>query len=368
MSGAAEGSAKAFTHRKASVRDLLDAIAREIPEGQTTTGVIALDVLAAKARQHERTARTNRDLLVTLEEITVHDGGRGNKARYEMLHVTGTRPAIETPLPLRADLRPVRRPKASRQTSGDLRTLFDETSDRSPDVWAYTVGSITRRLHQMWANVGSITRRLVSHLPNVGSITRRLGNIPPDVSLPLDVDGTRAREELLLKEVLLLPATAEPLTRPPPDPNPSHCRWFPKTHAWCAGQRSHLPAPLDEDFRRSLGRLPGETDDAQRVRAWAIYAAEDAKIPADAPTSLNGFDHWRPILAAVLARAAPIRPGPNPRAAPDRDLYALAELQRRQRQGSSTGCGHPTNCASYDDHKARVHAEVEAAQRERKSG
>ncbi len=96
-----------------------------------------------------------------------------------------------------------------------------------------------------------------------------------------------------------------------------------------------MPTELDADFRRKLGRLPGETEPQQRVRAHAIYAELAATIPPDQPiTARNDYEHWRPILAAYLARAAPAQAVTNPRAAPSQDLQARAIEERRQRQGS----------------------------------
>ena len=136
MSDAAEREVQACTHPqvKGAALALLTAIARLIPEGQTTTPLIRLDALAALAKHTERTARTARDLLEGLRVIQVHDGGQGKAgARYEILQLAGARPPIAAPLPLRADLRAApRRAKEERSTSD----LFSEVKVPTSEIFS----------------------------------------------------------------------------------------------------------------------------------------------------------------------------------------------------------------------------------------
>ena len=158
MSQAAEDSVKACTHPqvKGAALALLTAIARLIPEGQTTTPSMRLEDLATLAKHTERTARTSRDLLESLGVIQVHDGGRGKLARYELVGLDGTRPAMAAPLPLRADLRPAPR-RAKKQRSGS--DLFSDVEAQTSEVFSDVrpkVGSFFRR---WWGKVGSFFRR-----------------------------------------------------------------------------------------------------------------------------------------------------------------------------------------------------------------
>jgi len=343
VSQAAVDYVGACTHPQVNqvARDVLTAIARLIPEGETTTSLISMGALATLAHVDRRTVWTWLPALVAIGEVRVVDGGRGRKARYTLVHVAGVAPPIAAPLPLRADLQAVRpRPVVALPLFDDPPIGRTESEELVIPITSWAARAITRITSYLQLVIELVIRSItrITSWPFVRSNREELVIATCDPCDPTcdpapPLDGTRARAVLLLKE-LLLPPAAEPQTRPPPDPNPSRCRWFPKTHAWCAGQRTHLPTPLDEDFRRNLGRLANETDAEQRARAWVIYATEDAKIPADARTSLNGFDHWRPILAAYLARAAPTRPAVNPRAAPAGDLQARAIEERRQRQGS----------------------------------
>lgn len=304
---------------KDGVRAVFDALAALVPEGHTTTPLIGMKELAVPAGLDRRTVLSRLQVLVTIGEVDVVDGGQGKIARYRIVRLDGERLPTVVPLPLRADLRQV--PPAE-----PVIASVDPPAELVITSWPVLV--ITSWVRAVLVITSTVLQGFSRRVLVITSWVRRQLVI---TSSPLD--GTRAGAVLLLKEVLLPPDAAAPLTRPPPDPNPSRCRWFPKTHAWCAG-RDHVPTQLDEDFRRKLGRLPGETERDQRARAWEIYATEAAKLPEDHPTALNDFAHWRPILAAVLARAAPSRTATNPRAAPDVDLYARARAERQQRQGS----------------------------------
>jgi hypothetical protein len=168
LSAAAEQYVNACTHPKVKggVRALLKAIASHIPEGQTTTPPMSQDELAATTQHADRTVRRGLDLLVTIGEIKVHDGGRGKVARYEMLGLSeGARPLTTAPLPLlgRPKLpRGPHRTKVQRSTSDLLSYVDAPTSDIVSDVLpvrAYTIGSFVRRWR---ANIGSFVRRCVA--------------------------------------------------------------------------------------------------------------------------------------------------------------------------------------------------------------
>ena len=179
MSGDAEQQVKACTHPqvKGAALALLTAIARLIPEGQTTTPSIRLEDLATLAKHTERTARTSRDLLERLRVIQVHDGGRGKLARYEIVGLDGARPPMTTPLPLRADLRPAP-PRAKKQRSGS--DLFSDVEAPTSEVFSDVrpkVGSFFRR---WWEKVGSFFRR---------------SEVFSDVGVPLlDLSSSRSEE------------------------------------------------------------------------------------------------------------------------------------------------------------------------------
>jgi len=200
MSAAAEQYVRTCPHPKVkgATRALLEAIAQLVPEGQTTTPLIALPDLAARARCVDRTARTCRDDLIGSGLIKVHDGGRGKVARYELLELTeGARPLSAAPLPLVGRAKPPRT-KIQRSTSAISADLFDATSAISadvPDVRAYDIGNFCRR---WWANVGNFCRRWWPRTKE----ERSTSAIFADVALPrsrsrseeLVVEDTRARE------------------------------------------------------------------------------------------------------------------------------------------------------------------------------
>ena len=124
MSQAAEDSVKACTHpqMKGAALALLTAIARLIPEGQTTTPPITIDDLAVQAKQHGSTARRVRDMLVAAGLVEVHDGGRGKVGSYELVGLDGTRPMTTADLPLLG--RPPRRAKPA--PASNEPDLFDQ--------------------------------------------------------------------------------------------------------------------------------------------------------------------------------------------------------------------------------------------------
>ena len=149
MSQAAEKHAKACTHPqvKGNARDLLDAIARLILEGETTTPAIAIADLAKLTRQHPRTAWNWLEVLRSIGVINVLDGGRGIKARYELVGLDGTRPLATAPLPLVGQTPPRRKPANDSTTPN----LFDEPQPL-PNVWPY-VGNVCKITIRWWAGV-----------------------------------------------------------------------------------------------------------------------------------------------------------------------------------------------------------------------
>ena len=159
MSDAAEREVNACTHPqvKGAALALLTAIARLIPEGQTTTPSMRLEDLAGLAKHTERTARRSRDLLERLRVIQVHDGGQGKPgARYEILQLAGARPPIAAPLPLRADLRAApRRAKEERSTSD----LFTDVATPTSEVLSEVPFNIGHFFRSWWENIGHFFRR-----------------------------------------------------------------------------------------------------------------------------------------------------------------------------------------------------------------
>ncbi len=160
MSDAAKKCVDACTHPlvKGAALALLRAIADLIPEGQTTTPPVDIEDLAARARQHESTARRRRDLLVGIKEIRVLDGGQGRPgARYELVHLTGERPISPAPLPLvGAAPRRARTPKPADPTTP---TLFEETT-------------ITPTSEDRAINFGLFARSTSGFLREVGIVLR----------------------------------------------------------------------------------------------------------------------------------------------------------------------------------------------------
>jgi hypothetical protein len=214
MSDAALKHVAACTHPKVkgATRVLFEAIARLVPEGQTTTPPLTLPDLAAKARYSERTARTCRDVLVSIKEIKVHDGGRGNVARFEMLQLTsGARPLTETPLPILGRAKPPRAKKL-RKTSAISSDLFDTTSAISSDV-SNNVGNFFRRLA---VNVGNFFRRW-----------RQTSAISSDVAPPLAVPRTDSATTKILRSVDQNLVVVDARAREPAD---AFLEWFEATY------------------------------------------------------------------------------------------------------------------------------------------
>ena len=253
MSDDAVRDAETYTHPDVtrSGLALLRAIAEAIPEGQTTTPLIGIPELASKARQHERTARTNRDLLEEIGKVKVHEGGQGKVARYEILNIEGARPATAVPLPLRADLREARRTKGQRKTPGETPGLFDATPGVTPEIRVYTVGRFTRSWRSLLTNIGCFAR---SWFQTPG--------VSPGVALPLDVPITDSGIAATTKYPDLDPdpdqnlvAVADARAREPAD---TFLDWFEQTYptfhqgAVCSVLRARDRALVSELLRRPL--------------------------------------------------------------------------------------------------------------------
>jgi hypothetical protein len=295
---------------KGNARELLRAIAKLIPEGQTTTPVVRIADLAEAAQLHRRTVLKWVGELVDGGEITVMDGGRGKKARFTLVHLTGARPLATAPLPLRADLRPVQpRPRLDKQTPDlfdrvvegeDLaikRVAIDHTLPRN--VWR----SITRWVSNVWRSITRWPKRVVIDHTLASVLTIRARDVPP----PLQERTTTT-------------------TAPPAEPpkrnaaGSSPCPSFGRQHAWCDG-RTHVPMAFHLEERRKLPRHPGETDAELDDRQFDIYAAVLDAIPwtTDLRGYKNDFEFWREHLRTASAAVVPQAraPTPGPRRRPD---------------------------------------------------
>ncbi len=305
---------------KGSARELLRTIAKNVPEGQTTTPPMTTDELAGPAQQSEKTVRRNRDALDAKDVIRVHDGGRGNVARYEILNLAGERPATAAPLPLLGRPKPPRT-KEVRKTLVTMTNLFDETSVKVTNVRAYTIGHFVQTLV-------TLTNLVMLALENVGQNVRRL--LPPWLWL------ARARDVLQLETTT---TTAAPRDGPPttdeirfPARAPVH-PW----HAWCDG-RVHVPKELHQELLAKLGRFPNESAAAQEARLRAFYVQTCAALPPYEPIGVSEFTFWNRAFTATFAspaaRAGNRAPPPREsRAAPTQDELDEARRQIEQRLG-----------------------------------
>lgn len=282
MSAAAESYAQRVTHPrvKGATRALLLAIATHVPEGHTTTPTMTLDDLALTAQHTARTARTCRNLLEAIGLIRVHDGGRGNRARYELVHLAeGARPIVPAPLPL---IGPAKPPQAKKQrTTSDLFS-YVAADPRGSEM--SKIGSFFLR----WVQVLKVLKNVGNFFLRLAIRERRSADPISDVRTTTTTTRTTTARE------------APPATPPPAESPPPIHPW----HAWCAG-RVHVPKSQHAEFLRRLGRRPGETDADLEARAFACYAAELATIPADQAIAVKSeFDFWRPRFAAMLTAAA----------------------------------------------------------------
>jgi hypothetical protein len=309
---------------KGSALELLRTIAKHIPEGQTTTPPMTTDELATPAKQSEKTARRNRDASVRDGLICVHDGGRGNVARYEILNLAGERPITAMPLPLLGRTKP-RHTKEQRSTLVTMTNLFDET-----------LVKVTNDRDNWWArivNVGQIVRRCIQTLVTLtndrayalGHFVRRCA--PPWRRL------VRARDVLQLKTTTTTAPSADaPIVTWPP------CRWHGTTHAFCDG-RVHVPMAFHLEERRKLARQPGETDADLDEKLFARYRSILAAIPdAEDIRDRNEFVFWNRMMRSAPREATPKARAPTRETRapiPDNDLFARAAEERRQRYGGS---------------------------------
>jgi len=324
MSGAAKLFVDTLVHPKVkgAARAFLKAIAEHVPDGQTTTPPLTLPDLAAEAQYSERTAWTCRNVLEQHGVIKVHDGGQGKAARYELLGLTGARPAIVVPLPLVGRAKP-RRTKIERSTPD----LFSGVETPTPAVFAGVVST----------PIGNIRSFCVSWVVNIrnfcvswGWRTKEQRSTPAvfaGVAAPVvDVDDARARGTYTLKETHThAPPVDEPTAEQPRPPPAIAHPWH--AGGWCG--RVCVPKQLHQPWLQK-----GHTE------TWllAFYARTCATLTDDQVRKavVDEFKFWRAALAAELAAQSPGPRGapPNPRAAPSPDLQERAEDERRQRQGS----------------------------------
>lgn len=298
MSGAAVDWADTFTHPRVTdaAHEVLTAIARCIPEGETTTPLIGMGAIAREARVDRRTVWTWLPVLVDIGVVRVVDGGQGRKARYTLIHVDGIATPIAVPLPLRADLQavPPRTPVAL--------PLFDDPpigrSEREELVIPITSGvarTITRITSWVLATITRITR--ITRITSWGPIVRTAGEElvirtcdPCDPPRALDAVLTTARDVHTFKEVH---TPAAPQDGPPERvaPAPRRHPW----HAWC-GRVVCVPQDLHDDWRRK-----------GHEAAWlfAFYARREAAIAVDEKILVNDFTFWRTAFKAELARVTP---------------------------------------------------------------
>lgn len=338
MSGAAEDYVETLAV-KGSARDLLRIIARHVPEGGTTTPVIRIADLATLAQLHRRTVHKWVGELVDSGEITVMDGGRGKKARYTLVHLTGARPMTTAPLPLRADLRPV----ARRRLDTETLDLFDQPEGDQTAIKRVVID------HTLAGNVWRSITRFVLYVWR--SITRWPKRVVIDHTLvpPLDVDDARARDVLQLSTTTSATTDAPAFTWPP-------CRWHRTTHAWCDG-RVHVPMNFHREERRRLARAPGETDADLDARLFSRYAEILAAIPdTEEIRDKNEFEFWKRQLRSV-ANAV----GPHIRA-------SSAGSRRRPDIPNTRACPHQPPCEGDTDACVERSMAEWRARQERQSG
>jgi hypothetical protein len=344
---------------KGSALELLRTIAKRIPEGQTTTPPSTTDELAAPAKQSEKTVRRNRDALIRDRVISVHDGGRGNVARYEILNLAGKRPPTPAPLPLLGRPKPPRT-KEQRKTLVTLTNLFDETlvkvtNDR--DNWwarivnvgqtlvkvtndrAYALGQNVRRLIPPWLRL--VRARDVHTFKNVHTPAAPREGPTDDEMRAWPPDKIMTPEETVAYDAWLA-RDRRPAFADPPPPRIVH-PW----HAWSppAGTRGVcVPKYVHDNWLRK-GYEP-EWLFAFYARTCATLSAEDVRRAVDE------IKFWRVALAAELAIVAPKaraptrgRPDiPNTRPCPHQppcegDGAACIDRQMAEWQAAKTGSG-----------------------------
>lgn len=364
MSRAAEEYVKACTHPKVKggTRALFDAIAHFVPEGQTTTPVMTLKELAARARHTERTAQTCRDLLEAIGVIKVHEGGRGKLARYEVVDLAGERPIIAAPLPLLGRPRPPRtkEPRSSSDLFSDLDEPRSEISSDLPTARAYTVRNFFRSCGQQ---IGNFFRSVLFLLQKIGNFfrsqwsrtikERSRSEISSDLAPASDAVLTTARDVHTFKNVHTHTApragptddemaswsAAKVLT---PEESAAYDAWLARGgtpafanptprvmhpwHAWCGPVC--VPKHLHDAW---LDKGHGAT------WLFAFYARTCAALTAeDARRVVDEFKFWRTALQAELAPDAPNIRAPN------------SVASRRPDIPISRPCPHQPPCAEGD--------------------
>jgi hypothetical protein len=305
MSAAAEDAVRACLHPKVKgcARALLKKIAELIPEGETMTPPLAIDDL--DIGYYDQAIRQARDLLADdVKVLRIVGGGRGRRACYELLLLSGT--GADLVLPLRADLQPV--PRASARPIADGPSLFDtpETpvSPAPADLRANNIGDFHRRwwtkvgdFHRRWrqalSNIGDFHRRWWTKVGDFGDFHRRWVRFRADHigdfhrrSHPLDVDP-RAREYVHTSKELHTPAVPPlDVVRPPP------CRLTGTAHAWCG--RVCVPTGLHQEWLRK-----------GHAASWltAFYTRTCAAIPTGERIVVDDYKFWRAAMKADLVRA-----------------------------------------------------------------
>jgi hypothetical protein len=314
---------RACTHPqvKRGVRDLYEAIADLIPDGQTTTPPIGMKELAEKARLHRVTGVSRLKVLVDIKEIGVLDAGQGRTgARYTMLRLAGEPPVVEVPLPLRADLRPVPRPRTDEATTPlpfdapGADAAYDQTTKnllRLTTSWPRQLVAIGYKFRDRIANLLRLATSWVWHLLRSATSAH-----------PLAVDDARARDVHTLKDVHT-PAAAP---RDGPDPPAPRHPW----HAWCG--RVCVPIALHQEFQRK-----------GHDGFWltAFYARTCAALPVDEKITANDFSFWRAALKAALA-------------APSARAPAGARSTRPTFGAGSVHCPHDPRCRTIGDCTERI--------------
>lgn len=350
MSGDAEARAKVWRHPdvegRPSARHLLELIAKLIPEGETMTAPLTQPELGNRLGYSARTIREGQAILVEAGALRVVGGGRGARgAVYELLllEAAGAPPA----LPLIGRAAPPRRPRPPVDVGHGL---FDprpiDVSERSGgDQGVTNIGSqLPISAQRSEVNFRSWPTRLVAAVKDRISTSeltrwwRKDRKSTSELALPLDVDGTRARDVLLLKESTTTtapPARVEAAHEPKSNPPP--CKYLGVSHAWC-GWRVHVPMDLHLEERAKLPRLPGETDADLDAKMFARYAAVAASIPDTQPIlAVNGFEFWKPYLRPKpTAVDAGVQRPPGAAGLSRREIEEAQEIRAR----AYNGCPH----------------------------
>jgi hypothetical protein len=292
---------------KGTDRELLRLIAKQIPAGETTTGLLATDDLAAPMGCHKHTVRRRRDALARRRVINVLDGGQGRAwARYELVGLNGTGPIVATPLPLiGAAPRPRVRPAApGDDTTGDL---FADEPPASGDQTAINFVHFGRSYISYFVHfvrscavvLRTFCTKLVFRTKGQRSTSYILDEVPAAAAHPLGVPiETRARDVHTFKNVHTPPLRDGPDEKEKQPDEPRRAPVHP-WHAWCGPVC--VPKQLHENWLQK-----GHTE------AWlvAFYAETCAALtPEDARRAVDEFKFWRTALKAELARASsPRRP------------------------------------------------------------